>query len=271
MPRFPGTDKHQMLLEAIVSFYEADPRVRAVIVFGSLGRGNWDAWSDIDLDLIVADSVEIDARAELRALCATFEPLGERAAVIVPDDEDAGDVVLESLMQMSVRYHVLADTSPAIVASMRVLAGKLDDATIAAAGLANLTRSAASPEQLLDACVRYAAVANVYIQRDSIWLAVEILHRMRTLLMQIFTLCHGYERPFHAFASNASPALQARLGATLPGYDINSLHLSLEAIIEMLRDDLDTLTAGRLRLNQPQQTVLAGVRQQLASRFLTKT
>lgn len=268
---FPGTDKHQTLLQSIVSFYEVDPRVRAVIAFGSLGRGNWDAWSDIDLDVIIADDVELDARAELSALCASFEPLGERAAVIVPDDEDAGDVVLESLMQMSVRYHVLADTSPAIVASMRVLTGELDDATIAAAGLANQSRSATSPEQLLDACVRYAAVANVYIQRGSIWLAVEILHRLRTLLMQIFTLCHGYERPFHAFASKASAALQARLGATLPSYDISSLRMSLEAILDMLQDDLDALSAGRQHLSQSQQVVLAGVRQQLAPRILPET
>ena len=40
---FPGTPQHQALLRAIVAFYEHDPRVLAVIVFGSQGRGGWDA------------------------------------------------------------------------------------------------------------------------------------------------------------------------------------------------------------------------------------
>ena len=92
------------MLRAIVAAYEGDRRVRAVVVFGSLSRGLTDAWSDIDLDVVIADGVAIDPVVELRALCATFEPLGERTAVIVANGTDAGDVVLELLMHISVRY-----------------------------------------------------------------------------------------------------------------------------------------------------------------------
>ena len=119
-----GTAKHQALLRAIVKPIEGDRRVRAVVVFGSASRGDWDTWSDIDLDVVIADGVAIDPVAELRALCATFEPLGERTAVIVANGTDAGDVVLKSLMQISVRYHNLR-TSPNIVANMQVLTGTL--------------------------------------------------------------------------------------------------------------------------------------------------
>ena len=52
---YPGTPQHQALLKGIVQHYAADPRIRAVMVFGSLGRGNWDTDSDIDLDVIIAD------------------------------------------------------------------------------------------------------------------------------------------------------------------------------------------------------------------------
>ena len=38
------------MLRAIVACYAGDPRVSAVVVFGSLGRGTWDSLSDIDLD-----------------------------------------------------------------------------------------------------------------------------------------------------------------------------------------------------------------------------
>ena len=134
---YPGTPQHQAVLRAIVDHYENDPRILAVAVFGSLGRGNWDEYSDIDLDVVIADQVSLDAAEELTQLCLTFEPLGERLAVIVPDDADAGDVVFESLLQMSVRYHPLATTHPNIVETLQVLTGRLDHTAIAAAGAAN--------------------------------------------------------------------------------------------------------------------------------------
>ena len=98
---YPGTPQHQALLRTIVGHYEHDPRILAIVVFGSLGRGNWDALSDIDLDVVIADNASIDVVDELRKLCATFAPLGENAALIIPGGDDTGDVVLESLMQLS--------------------------------------------------------------------------------------------------------------------------------------------------------------------------
>jgi len=47
---YPGTPQHQTLLHSIVSYYENDPRILAVVIFGSLGRGTWDCYSDLDLD-----------------------------------------------------------------------------------------------------------------------------------------------------------------------------------------------------------------------------
>jgi hypothetical protein len=36
---YPGSEHHQRLLRAIVAHHGDDPRVLAVIVFGSVGRG----------------------------------------------------------------------------------------------------------------------------------------------------------------------------------------------------------------------------------------
>src|SRR5512136_1789249 len=102
-PHYPGTPQHQAILRAIVDHYENDPRILAVAVFGSLGRGNWDQYSDIDLDVVIADQVGLAVIEELTRLCLAFEPLGEHLAMIIPDDTDAGDVVFESLLQLSAR------------------------------------------------------------------------------------------------------------------------------------------------------------------------
>jgi hypothetical protein len=55
--RYPGTPTHRRFLAAVAAHYASDPRVRAVCVFGSLGCGTWDEYSDVDLDVVVADDV----------------------------------------------------------------------------------------------------------------------------------------------------------------------------------------------------------------------
>jgi predicted nucleotidyltransferase len=54
------------LLQQVVSYYAGDPRILSIVVFGSLGRGNWDRYSDLDLDIIIADDITIDTIHELR-------------------------------------------------------------------------------------------------------------------------------------------------------------------------------------------------------------
>jgi nucleotidyltransferase-like protein len=127
-----GTEQHQRVLRAVVSYYAPDPRVLAVLVFGSLSRSTWDRYSDLDLDIILVDGVSVAPVQELERLCAAFAPIGERAALIVPKRTDEGDVVLASLLQLSVRYHALASTSPNIVDSLHLLWGRIGEEDIRA-------------------------------------------------------------------------------------------------------------------------------------------
>lgn len=212
---------------------------------------------------MIADGVTLGVMQELRQLCAAFAPLGEHAAVIVPDGNDAGDVVLESLMMLSVRYHPLAGTKAAIVDSMQVLSGRLDHATIAAAGLANPGPPEPQVGQLLDECVRYAAVASVYSLRGSPWLAIEVLHRMRSLLIEIYVRTHGGGRSLHRFDAAAPAALKAQLDATLPQATPSSLRSALATIADLLDHHLGDITDGQLHLTEAQQIVLRKVQERL--------
>src|SRR5687768_1154148 len=68
----PGTPDHQELLRAVASHYAGDPRVRAVVVYGSLARGNWDVCSDADLADVVDDAVQVGSAwvaEEVAQLC----------------------------------------------------------------------------------------------------------------------------------------------------------------------------------------------------------
>jgi len=257
---FPGTPQHQALLWAITSYYEDDPRVLSVVVFGSLGRGDWDSHSDLDMDVVVADGVQIVVAEELERLCASLASVGERAALIIPYDDEEGDVVFESLMQLSIRYHPLSTTSPNITSSLRVIAGRIDQATIKAAGQANWRQGEAPLGQLLDRCVRYAVGVHVSLHRQQIWKALEELHRMRGLLMELFARTHGGGRAFLTFQTEADPQLQARLGATLPQFSLASVQKALVGFLSILEDHLPEWADGQLQLSDAQRELLQRLR-----------
>jgi len=243
-----------------VSHYEKEPRVLAVVVFGSLGRGTWDAYSDLDLDVVIADGVELDPIHELKRLCDAFVAVGEKAALIIPDGDDAGDVLLESLMRLSVRYHRLSATSPNIVDSMLVLVGRVERSTIEAAGLANRSVPAGPLSHLLDRCLWYAVDANVALHRGQAWATVEVLHRMRGIVMELFARTHRGGRGYRVFEAEADARLQARLRAALPQGNMVSLHASLVQLLDMLDRDLDRVTNGQVCLTAAHRKVLGRIR-----------
>src|SRR5258708_38941162 len=105
---YPGTRHHQALLARIVDYYKEDDRILAVCLFGSLTRGNWDQYSDLDLDVVLEDGIQLSIMAELQNLCTAFQPLGEHALILLPNGSDSGDIMLNSLTELSVRYHTLA-------------------------------------------------------------------------------------------------------------------------------------------------------------------
>lgn len=258
---YPGTPQHQALLQAIVSRYQHDPRILSVVIFGSLVRGNWDRYSDIDCDIIIADDVTIDILAELASLDDFFGRVGEQIAFIIPNGEDEGDIQLCSLMQISIRYHPLAQTSPAIIDHMRVLTGRLDPPAIVSAGEANRVGTHGRLNQSLDMLVRYAVVANICLQRQQVWTTHEILGRMRGLLMDLFAYTHGGKRAYQFFDHHAPLELRARLGRTLPASDMASLRQSYLRLLDLLEEGLESITNGNLHLTDAHRVVLGKVRE----------
>jgi hypothetical protein len=236
-----------------------------VIVFGSLGRGNWDPYSDLDLDIIIGDNVHMNVVQELERTIYSFLEIGETAALIIPHGKDAADVVLASSMELSVRYHTLMSTSPNIIESMKILWARIDEATIKSAGLANWNTGEASPSQLLDMCVRYALETDIALQRRQLWMATELEHRIRELLMELFAQSHGNPRTIHAFQKEADTALQTLLGSTLPQYNLLSTQKALLNLLDILENSLEQFTGGQAQLMQTHLKIIKQVRERQRS------
>lgn len=266
-PGFLGTPAQQKLQRAIADYYADDLRVLAVVIFGSLGRGTWHEHSDLDLDVVLADGVELDVLSEVGDLCASFASIGEHPLLIIPDGDDAADVVLASLRQLSIRYHPLESTSPNIVDSLRLLTGSLGLDAIREAGIANRVRSEISIDLYLDQLVRWTIdVANA-LRRGRFWLAWYVLQRMREHVLVIFSHTHNGKRPYRTFEAEASPELQARVGATLHEFGLDAARAAFSEMLDLIERDLNELGAGQLHLSASQAAVISQVRQRLEANY----
>jgi len=257
--QLPGTLQHQKILQVITSFYENDPRILAILVFGSLGRGNWDCYSDLDLDVVVADGIKVDVEAELGRLNNSLAAIDEQIALVIPDEDDA-DVVFKSLMELSIRYHPLVNTSPNIVDSMLLLMGRIDPAAIETAGISNRILDIEPLNRKLDRCVRYAIEVDSALHRGYLWSAVELLGYMRHCIMELFTSSHGGKRPYQYFQKEADQKMQIRLGGTLPQYNLKILQGCLSNFLDILTEDLEQLTNSQSQLSESHLELLTAIR-----------
>jgi predicted nucleotidyltransferase len=165
-----GSPAHQALIARVTAGYAGDPRVLAVVVFGSVSTGTWHELSDVDLDVVIADGALIDPELEARAL------FGADAAIVIARG-DSADIVLDSLEELSIRWHPLAATSPNIIASLCTASGCLSSAEIAAAGKAN--RAEPDVPRLLDTLVREAVGAWKAVRRGRRWEAIVAVEQAR--------------------------------------------------------------------------------------------
>jgi predicted nucleotidyltransferase len=261
----PGTPQHQRVLAATIAHIAAQPWALALVLFGSLARGNWDEYSDLDLDVVTAEDVRVDPVSELERLCASFTSLDERAAVIVPKRGDEGDIVLESLLGLSVRFHPLATTSPNIVESMRLLWGSIPAAEIAAAGIANQSSASQSSDELLGYALRQTVEASAALARGRLWFAIQALNECRDALFMLYGLARAAPRPLHAFQALADGELERRFAATQPAYDADSIHAALLACHDLIEHDLGDIGQGRVTLTAAQHVLMASVRSRLSA------
>jgi predicted nucleotidyltransferase len=209
-----GSGAHRAIIEQVIAHYRGDVRVVAVAVFGSVSTGAWHELSDVDLDIVTGDRVVVRPGEEVAAL---FGP----RAVIVLTRADSADIVLDSLEEVSIRWHPLRATSPNICASARVVHGELPDAELSAAGEANRCRP--DEQRLLDALVRDATGAAKYLTRGHRWEAAVAVERMRRSLVEL----RGRRDDLQLDPADPARALAAVLAETQAGYDLGPARRAL--------------------------------------------
>jgi predicted nucleotidyltransferase len=257
MPSFieplPGTPRHQALLRTIVEAYEQDERVLAIGVLGSVARGTWDVWSDLDLDIVTTE--EFDAVAE-------GHRLGGPDALVLPTRPGEVDVVLPSLEEFSIRYHRLGTTNAHIVDDLKIISGRLDRDHIMAAGL-SVSQPPPPLEILVSEALRIAIGVHIQVRRRHFWQAVWLLDEVRIRLMEVFATARGL-RPVRAFDELATPDLQRRMASVLARDDLASVERALVGALDLLERDVQTLADATYELTPQQRGVLSALRRRIA-------
>lgn len=215
-----GSSAHRALIGQVVAHYQHDSRVRAVAVFGSVSAGTWHELSDVDFDIVTEDDAQVVPADEIAAL------FGARAAVVLVRG-DSADVVLGSLEEVSARWHTLRTTSPNITATARVVAGRLTDGDLVAAGEANWAEP--DVERLLDSAVRDAIGARKALLRDRDWEAAAAVERVRASL----TTLRGRRDGLRLRPSGAAEALAALLAEIEASYELGPRR---RALLSLSRD-----------------------------------
>lgn len=214
-----GSDAHRRLIAAVAEHYRDDQRVRAVVVFGSVGAGTWHELSDVDLDIVVEDDAAVRPADEVAALFGS-------AAVIALTGADSADVVLDDAAEVSIRWHALRDTSPNIRATARVVSGRVTESELSAAALAS--RVAPGERRLLDAMVRDAIGARKFLARGRRWEAVAAVERMRARLTEL----RGRRDGLLLDPADPARALAAVLAEAAAEYDLGPARRALLGRLE---------------------------------------
>lgn len=265
----PDTQHHQDLLQRITTFYAADDRLLALALFGSLGRGAGDAWSDLDLAVIVRDGVHVDVSAELAQLAVVLADFGD-PVLSTADAGDAGYLIPRSLCGIAIDYTELSKVSTYVLHGCIVLAGTLDLETILGAAAAN-DKPLPPLSLLLQKSLWLGLGADIFIRRHQFWQALPKLEGMRKALVDIYAFSRGGTRASQVFAETASADLQAKFGRTLPAFvphsPANSLAAcaeALAALLDLLKDELSELSNGQLQLGAAEHELIARLRERQA-------
>ena len=256
----PGTSNQQQLLNWILDYYKEDARIRAILLFGSLGRGDWDEYSDLDLDIIMIDGTSIDARVELANICAFIREEYGLEALILADDEE-GDVVLSNLLEFSIRFHILSDTKPAILGTMRLLMGTVTLQDIHDGVNPVYSHEPINQAEIVDLCLRYALGLRNAILRERVWISLEFLHRIRGLLMNYYANEYNSKRPIQFFDANASDDLQLLLRKLNPPAELKQVEKAFNQTLILLENRLNDYVRIPINLTKAQDEVLRALMQ----------
>jgi predicted nucleotidyltransferase len=255
--QLPGNKTHQKILQLLVKLFQNDKNIQAFIIFGSLVRGNWDKYSDLDLDAIVNSTDNEMVQVEMKQVINILSSSGFTILTSFEEFPNEIVVILESLDRISIRFHLLKDTNRSILDSMQILCGTLTKEEIIKSTIQKEKNT--NPELLSNKFLELAIYVPVSIKRNNLMNAYFFVNKMRQIIIQIYINSHGIKREFD-FENNADIYLVNDLKKTYGNCTNQEIKQSFILLLNIFEQKIDKISAGKFVLTKNQLILLQKVK-----------
>jgi len=252
----PGNKTHQKILQTLLELFQNDTNIEALIVFGSLGRGDWDNYSDLDLDAIVKDDRRAVIQKELAQMLKVLTDSGFSVLSSFEEFPNEQVLILDTLDRISIRFHLLKDTHPAIVGSMRVLYGRLSMEDIQKAIV--MKSKVIDINLLNNKFLELSIYVPVSLKRNKLINALFFLNKMRQTLIQIYIHSHNLSREFD-FEGSADTAFLHDLYDTYGACQKEQIYGAFINLLDIYEKNIKEISAGKIQLSEKHRKILRKV------------
>lgn len=252
----PGSPTHQKILQLLIDVFKQDKNIRAFILFGSLVRGNWNKYSDLDLDVIVTDSSKQIVKHEIEKIIHFLNT--EQIEILIYFEEFSNEFVfiLDTLDMISIRFHLLEDTHPAIIDSMKILYGTLTTEQIKSSQ--NLSYKKEANYLLLNnKFLEHAIYVQISLKRNRLINVSFFLGRMRQIIIEIYTKARG-KREFD-FEKIVDQEIKQEFMKTFPALNHKALDESFKKVMNLYQTSIEQISLGQIKLSGNEKLILEKV------------
>ncbi|MBI5356318.1 nucleotidyltransferase domain-containing protein [Candidatus Collierbacteria bacterium] len=251
----PGNKNHQRLLNFTLATFTKDRNVRSIILFGSLGRGDWDSDSDIDLDIIVKDDSDKIVSEEIKKLLDEFAKNHQKTLLHFNEAPHEITIVFATLDRMSIRFHLIEDTNWKILDSMKIIFGDLTKNDITRKLSPKKIGAHPNLELMQNKFLELAIYIPISLRREKLINAAFFLNKMRQLLIEIYANSRAVDR-FLDFEKIADNSIIAALIPTYPILNKQLVNHSFHSLLTYYRDHFGSISVQKLSLTPNQKELI---------------
>ncbi len=251
---FPGNSFHQKVLGILVNVFKKDGNISTFGVFGSVSKGNWDKYSDLDLDVIVKDDSIQKVDSEVKEVLSELKNSGLLVSLNFEEFKNERVIIFDNLDRISIRFHLLENTIPHILDSLKILYGNLKVEDISAVVGSKISQND-SIEILKNKFTELSIYVPIALHRNQLVNAEFFLSKMRNILIEIYVKSKDESR-FFDFEKLAGKDIKEKIGTTYPKLDTLSIKKAHNELVSLFSGSLEIIGNNKIRLSEREKLIL---------------
>lgn len=250
----PGNTTHQKILSILLNVFKKDNNILVFGVFGSVARGNWDKYSDLDLDVIVKDDLKETINSEFKTILSVLNKNGLEVSLYFEEFIGEWVIIFDTLDRISLRFHLLKDTIPHILDGFKILYGNLTVEDINKS-IGKEKSQLSNLEILKDKFIKLSIYVSIALHRNELINAEFFLTKMRNIIIKIYIQSRRIPRIFD-FEKNIEDDFRNKIYLTYSDLDSTSIKMSFDVLVSLFVDSLKFISQDKLNLTDNEKLVL---------------